>query len=485
VNELSRVEGSAPGHAASTGRAAIYLRSSPREAMDQRLSIERQRTECVSVISARGWELVGEYVDTSINASDVNRYRPRYGALVGDFEAGKYDALVCFDLDRLTRHPRQLEHWIDAAEFRGLALVTANDEADPTNHAGRLFARTRLGVGHVALERKSAGRQLAARQRAELGRPPLGVRLTGYTVRGEIVPHEAEIVKLIFAEFLARRNLRDVADALETKGITTRHGGRWHPTTVLHILGNPRYAGRAVYRGEMTGKPGAWVPLVSEADYEAVQAVMAGAERLTNRTGPTAGKHLGSGLYVCAVCGQHVTSWSRERYRCSADGHVCRSQRPVDEYVQAVIAVRLARPEVLDLLAGQRAAGAQLADQVARIRVRLARNDDAYDAGYIDGPTYSAARDRGAEDLQAAQSALAAAHVSDEVSPVLSAHDPPQAFLEAPLAVRRSVIDLLAVVALSKGTRGSKSFDPDSVRIEWRTAKPTAESGPFRPSKLD
>jgi site-specific DNA recombinase len=439
---------------------------------------------CLEVIRARGWELVGEYLDTSINASDGNRFRPGYGALVRDFAAGKYDALVCYDLDRLTRNASQLENWIDAADCGGLALVTVNDEADLTTQRGRLVARTRLAVVNGGYERKSPTRQLPARERAELGRPPLGIRLTGYTVRGEIIPHEAEVVKLIFTEFLARRNLRDVANALETNGITTRHGGPWHPTTVLHILRNPRYAGHAVYLGKTTGKPGAWVPLVSEAEYEAVQTLMAGPERLTNRSGSTAGKHLGSGLYVCAVCGQHVTSWSRERYRCSAGGHVSRSQRPVDEYVQAVIAVRLARPDVLDLLAGARPA-AQLADEVTHIRERLARNDDAYDAGHIDAATYRAGRDCGAEDLQAAQSALACTQITDKVAPVLSAHDPAEAFLQAPLAVRRSVIDLLAVVALSKGVHRSKIFDAGTVRIEWRTATPTPESSSIPTSSLD
>lgn len=52
--------------------------------------------------------------------------------MVADYEAGKFTASICWDLDRLTRQPRELEDWIDAAKFRGLALVTANGEADLT-----------------------------------------------------------------------------------------------------------------------------------------------------------------------------------------------------------------------------------------------------------------------------------------------------------------------------------------------------------------
>lgn len=450
----------------SSRNAAVYLRISL-DATGEGLAVERQRKECQAIVAARGWKAVGEYVDNSISASDAKKHRPGYAALVADFAAGRFDALVCYDLDRLTRQPRQLEDWIDAAESRGLALVTANGEADLTTDAGRLFARIRLAVARAEVERKSARQRSAARQRSELGRPPLGVRLTGYTPRGEIIPDEAEIVKRIFRDFLASRNLRAIAASLTAEGITTRHGGRWHSSTVDGILRNPRYVGRAIYRGETTGKPGAWVPLVTDAEYEAVQAILDDPVRVTNHSGSTERKHLGSSLYVCAVCRGPLSTWSGGRYRCRAGGHVARSREPVDEYVQAVIAARLSRPDVLDLL-GTSAAAAPLADEVARIRERLARNDADYDAGYIDGPRYKAARDRGEEDLRAAQAALAAAQATNEAAPVLSARDPGRAFLEASLPVRRAVVDLLAVVALSKGTRGSKTFDPDTVRIEWR-----------------
>lgn len=445
-------------------QAAVYLRISL-DATGEGLAVDRQRQECAAIVAARGWEPVGEYVDNSISASDAKKHRPAYASLVADFAAGRFDALVCYDLDRLTRQPRQLEDWIDAAESRGLALVTANGDADLTTDAGRLFARIKLAVARAEVERKSARQRSAAKQRSELGKPPLGVRLTGYTPRGELVPDEADLVRQIFADFLTTRSLRSVARSLAD--VTTRHGKPWHPSTVLGILRNPRYAGRAVYRGEVTGKPGGWVPLVSDDDFEAVQAILADPGRATNRTGSTDRKHLGSGLYICAVCREPVGAWSGGRYRCRA-AHVNRSQGPVDRFVTAVIAARLALPDVQDILTPIDAAAAPLADEVARVRDRLARNDADYDAGYIDGPRYKAARDRGAEDLRRAQASLAATQAASEAAPVLMAPDPAQAFLGASLAVRRAVVDLLAVVAISKGARGSKTFDPETVRIEWR-----------------
>jgi hypothetical protein len=53
----------------------------------------------------------------------------------------------------------------------------------------------------------------------------------------------------------------------------------------------------------------------------------------------------------------------------------------------------------------------------------------------------------------------------------MTAPDPSEAFAEAPLMVQRAVIEALAVVKLAKGTRYSRTFDPETVRIEWKGAQ--------------
>ncbi len=162
--------------------------------------------------------------------------RPGYEALAKAYEAGEFDALVCYDLDRLTRQPRQLEDWIEAAEHRGLALVTANGEADLTTDGGRVFARIKLAVARGEVDRKSRRQRDAASQRAKIGRPPLGVRLTGYTTKGEIVPSEADIVRRIFKMFHAGESLRSISRTLTDEGIVTRQGRPSNPSTIRGIL---------------------------------------------------------------------------------------------------------------------------------------------------------------------------------------------------------------------------------------------------------
>jgi site-specific DNA recombinase len=450
-------------HSAS---AAIYLRQSL-DATGDRLAVDRQREDCRRIVEQRGWQLAGEYVDNSISASDSKKNRPGYNALVEAYKAGGFDALVCWDLDRLTRQPRQLEDWIDYATDRGLILVTANGEADLSTDGGRMFARIKASVARAEIERKAARQRRAALQRSEHGKPPQGVRLTGYTTKGEIVESEAESVREIFARFAAGDSLRGLAQYLHDAGVPTRHGGQWSQKSVRNILTNPRYAGRAIYQGQPTGKNGTWKPLVEPTEFDLVQARLSDPRRRT-QVG-TDRKHLGSGLYRCSVCGARVRAWSGNRYRCP---NVCisRTQEPVDGFVRAVIRARLARPDLADLLAVEEDAETRkLAADIAQLRRRLIKIEDDYDADLIDGRRFATATEKVNAALATAEAALTRSNANVGIKLLLHNTDPVTAFGAAPLMLQRSAIAALMTVSLLPAPRGRKTFDPETVKINWKT----------------
>ncbi|WHU48673.1 recombinase family protein [Gordonia sp. L191] len=449
-----------------TRRAAIYTRVSL-DATGEGLAVARQEENARKLIDDRGWDVAGVWSDNSISASDASKKRPGYEALVAAYAAGQFDALVCYDLDRLTRQPRQLEDWIDAAEGRGLALVTLNGEADLTTDAGRLFARIKAAVARSEIERKSARQRAAAEQRANLGRPPLGVRLTGYTAKGETIASEADVVRRVFDAFQRGETLRRIAKSLSEDGVSTRHGKPWNPSSIREILTNPRYAGRVVYCGEVVpGVKGAWEPLVDDETFDIVAAKLADPRRRTQVN--TDRVHVGSGLYRCADCGEPVSGWSGGRYRCR-DAHVNRARGPVDQFVRDVITERLSRDDVAQLLAPTADALAPLIDQMRVLRAKLDDAQEDYAAGYIDGALYRARTNRIKDDLSAVERKIAAHPSSSALGDVVAADDPAEAFLTAPLMAQRSVIDALCVIKLHKGTRGSRTFNPETVQIEWRS----------------
>lgn len=445
----------------------MYLRVSL-DATGEHLAVERQRQDCRAIIDQRGWTLVGEYVDNSVSASDKSKTRPGYDRMVADHAAGQFDALVCWDLDRLTRQPRQLEDWIDAAEERGLRLVTANGEADLSTDGGRLFARIKASVARAEVERKAARQRRAAQQRAERGKVPAGVRLTGYTTKGEVIEHEAAVVRRAFELFARGESLRGLVRTLEAEGVPTRSGRPWNPSSVATMLRNPRYAGLAVYRGKRLDRPAEWPGLVTEDQWRSVCNRLDDPRRKTNKVG-THRRHLGSGLYLCAECERPVTAWSGDRYRCAPCG-LTRSAKQVDGVVSAAVRGRLARPDLVQLMApADSPEAASLEAEAEALRARLVAVDDDYDRGYIDGPRYAAARSRVEAQLTAVDRERARLLGSAALAATLAAGDPAAAFHTSPLMVQRRVVDALLTVRLARAPRGSRAFLPETVALEWRT----------------
>ncbi len=262
----------------SARRAAIYLRISLDREMDG-LAIERQREDCQRLAEREGWTIVETYIDQSKSATDATKSRPDYDRMVADYEAGAFDAIVCWDLDRLTRQPRQMEDWVDAARFRGLLLKSVSGDVDLTNENGLLIAGIKIQVARAEVVRKSKRQSRAQKQRAAMGRAPKGMRPLGYATNGDVIEHEATAVRAIYGLFTKTENpesLRSLARALSgadvIEGIEAlpkhthtvsvereaarkqraeeenrpyearkpKPDGPWSPSTVLGILRNPR-----------------------------------------------------------------------------------------------------------------------------------------------------------------------------------------------------------------------------------------------------
>lgn len=437
--------------------------------------MQRHEADCRKIAKDRGWRVTEVYRDT-MSATDARKRRPAYDRMLADFDAGMFDALVCWDLDRLTRQPRQLEDWIDRAEKSAIMLVTANGEADLTTDGGRMYARIKAAVARAEVERKGARQASAARQRSEKGRPPLGVRLTGYTVSGELVPDEANAVRVVFERFAAGDSLRSISRWLdEESGLPPRHGTRWNPSTVTTMLRNPRYAGHAIYRGAITGMKGGWEPIVTEELYAVVQGILADPRRTKNRHG-TDRKYLGSGIYLCDVCQRPVVSFSGAgagpRYRCT-NGHFARTQRPIDEVVTAFTHWILSDPELVEtmlkhLTSTKSDEAKELGKEAKRLRDRIKTIETDYDAGLIDGHRYAVATEKATAELAPIEARRAELVAGNGAAKILTAPDPVAAFDDAPLMIRRSLIDSLLVVRIAKAPRGSRTFNPETVKVKPR-----------------
>ncbi|MEN8602308.1 recombinase family protein [Microbacterium rhizosphaerae] len=457
--------------APKTRDAALYLRIS----MDRRgdgMAVDRQRDLATKLAKERGWNLVGEYVDNSISASRINVVRPAYNQLVADYEAGKLGAIIAYDLDRLTRQPRQLEDWIDAAEHRGLAIVTLNGEADLTTDGGRLFARVRVAVAKAETERKSQRQKDANAQRRERGEFRQTSRLFGYTVAGQIIPEEAAVVRNVYERFVAGESIRSIQLDLAARGIQSVRGSVISRPGMNRMLTNARYAGRMTFDRQQTGHLGTWEAILPGALFDTAQGIMTDPRRLSKREG-TDRKHVGSGLYFCE-CGRRVrmTGGKKGRdwygYTCA---NVCytRSGRDIDEYVEATVAAWLDQNKVTP---HQDEAANEEATDLARLRERLAQVERDYDDDLIDAQRYNIKRAKIMAELDAAGRAQQRSRASAALASLDSSKTPSDAFLAAPLGIRAQIVNEHFTVTLRRQGKGqgSRGFRPESVQVERKRA---------------
>jgi site-specific DNA recombinase len=445
-------------------KAVIYTRVSLDRSGDL-LAVERQHEDCVAIIQQRGWQLVGEYSDNSISASKRSVSRPEYDRMVGDFKTGAFDALVCWDLDRLTRQPRQLEDWIDAATERGLKLTTANGEADLSTDAGRLFARIKAAVAREEIERKGARQKRAARQRVEAGGMASFKPCYGYTSTNAVVESEAEVVRNLFERFALGESIYSLTEALNSSEARPKQSNTWQRTSIRGILSNPRYASRVVHQRMVVPTAGTWQAIIAPGLFDTVQAILSDPRRKTNRIG-TARKHLLSGIALCGECGSPVRG---QTYAYVCRNHcVTKTLATTNAIVLGAAHGRLAQLGTIDLSGTSN--DPRLDALAVELRGRLANIEADYDAGLIDGRRYAAANDKVQAELSAVDTQRRGMTGKAAAASVLSASDPVTAFQSASLAIRRAVIaELMTVTILKRTAHSAGQFDPDTVNIEWRS----------------
>lgn len=234
--------------------------------------------------------------------------------MIAAYEAGEIDGVLVYNLDRLTRSPREFEGFIVWAEMNKVPLLNVEGD-DLSNANGRMTARIKMATAAQEAERISERVSRAQLQRVREGKRPTGGRYRpyGYNRAMEVVPEEAELIvqwaKSIIAEVPLAALARDLA---ETGVPTATHASFWRISTIRNILTNEIYSGYQTftYKDQVTGETitevfkGAWDHIIDRGMWLALQDVLNDEGRVTS-PGP-ARSYLLSGICICALCGSKM-----------------------------------------------------------------------------------------------------------------------------------------------------------------------------------
>jgi hypothetical protein len=221
--------------------------------------------------------------------------------------------------------------------------------------------------------------------------------------------------------------------------------------------------------------PAAWKPLISEETWHAAVQILMDPARANL---PRSGRGLLTGVARCGICGSTVHRGAaparrgkpgHATYRCRANlGHIGRAAEPVDKYVAQVIVARLQRPDAAALLIDESRPDAQkLRREAQALRTRL----DGLAGLLADGVLTVAAVRRESEKLRGklaeVEAEQAASGRANVLQPLISATDVQAAWDRLDTDRQRGIVEALITVTLHPPGRGTRTFRPETVEIDW------------------
>lgn len=337
-------------------RAAIYARFSSDLQNDR--SIDDQIALCREVCGREGMSVVSTFEDRAISGSSALN-RPGFIAMMRAAEARAFDVVVAEDVDRISRDQGDWHAARKRLDFLGIAIHTA------TGKVGKLDGALRALMGEMFLENLVVhvrrGMDGVVRSGRHAGGRAYGYRpVPGKAGELAIVDAEADVVRSIFADYVAGKSPRDIAGALNAAGIAPPRGNVWNASTIngnlqrgAGILLNEIYAGRIVWNKVRMVKDPATGKRISRANPKAqhrtaeaphlriiADDIWQAAQRRKaattgHRTGGGKTRRLLSGLLRCGACGGGMVSMGERhgtaRLQCSnhRESGVCSNGRKV------------------------------------------------------------------------------------------------------------------------------------------------------------
>jgi DNA invertase Pin-like site-specific DNA recombinase len=412
--------------------------------------------------------------------------RAVFQGVLRDVAAGRAN-MMCEDLDRAARDPRDIEDLLDACASSGGSARSLTGTLTLTNggQGGEIdTARIMVTMAHKAsrdtARRVAAGRERLAGQSYGGGRRPYGFRpdpdAPEHHKRLIQKPAEAAVIRQAATDILDLGiSLKAIARDLRERGVPTVTGTAWSAETLREAVIKPAVAGLAVKRedGERLLVPAPWEPILDRDRWEALRDKLTDPARRTN-TGRVP-RWLVSGFATCGVCGGRtrvIGGKSRApAYTGAGCAHVRRNAAALDRYIAGAVVGVLSRPEAADLLrppprpevdAGKLRAKARDLARKRKAQIAMHAEGILTDAELADSLRASAAR------LDAIKAQLAASDHPDplpEFRPEARQGQTAEAVWDGlSLARKRAVVQTIiqAVVINRTGSRGRR-YDIDQT----------------------
>lgn len=235
-------------------RAAIYSRKS--KYTEKGESINNQIKVCKDYLikSGEGYEFL-IYEDDGFSGKSTER--PQFKKMMLDAKARKFDTLICYRLDRVSRNTADFTILLLELDKYGIGFISVNELFDTKTPMGR--AMMYIASVFAQLERETIAERIRDNmlELSKTGRWLGGMTPTGFQSSAliyinsdmkekkmyklEPIQSELETVNLIYSKFLDTHSINSVAKFLTDNNIKTKLNTAWSYSKVKTILENPVY----------------------------------------------------------------------------------------------------------------------------------------------------------------------------------------------------------------------------------------------------
>lgn len=327
-----------------------YIRVSTHD--QEELSPDSQERLLRDYAKANGIILEYIYSDAGISGRKADK-RPAFQEMIAKAKSKEHpvDVLLVWKFSRFARNQEESIVYKSLLKKAGVDVISVSEPlAD--GPFGSLIERIIEWMDEYYSIRLSGEVKRGMTENATRGKyqttAPFGYR-TGKECL-EIVPEEAEHVRMIFHKFYyAHMGYSPIAAWLNKLGVKSHRGGVWENRTVKYVLQNPVYKGyvrwnvgkknlrkgAAVTAPEMICVKGTHEPIIDEEFFDKVQEEIARQYKLPkSRPAGSYGHWLGN-LLKCSCCGSSLT------YQRAHDGFQCisygKGKCPESHFVRAGI----------------------------------------------------------------------------------------------------------------------------------------------------
>lgn len=463
-------------------KAGIYVRISD-DRTGQRAGVQRQEADCRELAERRGWSVVQVYEDNDLSAYR-GKPRPAYQRLLGDIKQGSVEAVVVWRLDRLHRHPKELEEFFEVCDAAGVAdLASVTGAVDLSTGDGRFQARILGAVARKESDDKSRRIRRKAEELARAGKVgggghrPFGYQQNRVAVRTD----EADLIREAAQRVLAGEGLHGIATDWQARGVETPTGRHWQSQTLKRMLISPRIAGLRELRGVVVGDA-EWDQIIDPETHHRLVVILTDPAR-RKFYGGGGRRYLLTGFGFCGLCGAKLVARPRgDKRRC----YVCASgpnfrgcgkirvlSEPVEEFIAEALFVALDTPKLIEAIRAQ-TDDSELSGLLEALRSdedaleQLAR--DHYADRLISRGEYLAARSALDQRIEATKSQLRRQESTTALADIPSGGDAVRAaWAESDLTWRRALVGtVIERVVLHPAVKGRNYFDPNRVELIWR-----------------